>query len=396
MKVLQINTVCGRGSTGRIATDIADLLKQQGDICRIAYGRDSVPDAYHELAYRIGTDWETRFHGVQTRLFDAHGFGSRSATKNFLQWVREYDPDVIHLHNIHGYYINIELLFDYLKQARKPVVWTLHDCWTFTGHCTHYTAVGCDQWKHGCKDCPQLRQYPACYLRGNAQGNYERKKAVFTGVPNLTIVTPSRWLAEQVSESFLKEYPVKVIPNGIDLNMFRPMPSSFREKNSLVGKEILLGVANGWGPRKGLQDFIELSSMLEPHQKIVMVGMSQKQIENLPGNILGIHKTNNIREMAEIYTTADVFLNPTKEDTFPTTNLESLACGTPVITYRTGGSPEAVDETCGLVTECNTDALRDAVREISVSQGACLARAARYDKWKQFNEYLALYQKLRI
>ena len=205
MKVLQINSVCGRGSTGRIATDLADILAQQGHSCRIAYGRDTVPEKYQDIAVRIGSDWDVRLHGVETRLFDAHGFGSSRATSRLLEWVRNYDPDVIHLHNIHGYYINIELLFDYLKQAGKPVIWTLHDCWAFTGHCSYFSAAGCEQWKTGCGGgCPLKGDYPQCIGLSRSKQNLLRKQAAFSGVPDLTVVTPSRWLAGLVKQSFLQ------------------------------------------------------------------------------------------------------------------------------------------------------------------------------------------------
>ena len=394
MKVLQINTVCGRGSTGRIATDLADLLNADGHECRIAYGRYNAPLAYKDSSICIGTHWDYKLHGVKTRLFDAHGFGSKKATKDFLRWVKEYDPDVIHLHNIHGYYINFELLFSYLKEAGKPVIWTLHDCWSFTGHCSHYTAVDCDKWKTQCSKCPQKRQYPASYLCSNAKNNYERKKAAFSGISNLTIAVPSNWLAEQVSNSFLREYPVRVLHNGIDLSVFCPTQGSFREENGLVGKQILLCVANGWGPRKGLDDVIKLSSMLEAHQKLVMVGLTENQIQNLPENIIGIQRTSSVKELAEIYTAADIFLNATMEDTFPTVNLEALACGTPVITYRTGGSPETIDKTCGIVTEQNTpEALYAAIKQIQCTEVDCLHWAKNFDKWQRFQEYMTLYQK---
>ena len=393
MKVLQINSVCGRGSTGRIATDIADILKAQGHECCIAYGRDTVPEKYQNIAVRIGTDWDVRLHGVQTRLFDAHGFGSKNATKRFLKWVEEYDPDVIHLHNIHGYYINVELLFDYLKRAGKPVIWTLHDCWAFTGHCSYFTAAKCEQWVSHCSYCKQTKEYPKCALKGSVYRNFKRKRAAFSGVENLTLVTPSQWRADLTGRSFLKEYPVKVIPNGIDLSVFKPTASDFREKYGLQNKQMLLGVASVWDKRKGLDDFIELAQMLKEEQKVVLVGLSAEQLKALPKNIIGIQRTNSVKELAEIYSVADVFLNPTYEDNFPTTNLEALACGTPVITYRTGGSPEAVDENCGFVVECEVGNLLAALGRAAFSTSACVQRAQKYDKQLRFLVYTALYQE---
>lgn len=396
MKVLQINTVCGRGSTGRIATDLADILQGEGHACRIAYGRYLPPARYQDISVRIGSDLGVKLHGVETRLFDAHGFGSTIATKHFLKWVESYDPDIIHLHNIHGYYINIELLFDYVKRAGKPVVWTLHDCWTFTGHCSHFTAVGCNQWRDGCRKCPQLKEYPKCALRGNVEKNYMRKKTAFTGVGNMTIVTPSRWLAELVGESFLRDYPVRVIPNGIDLAVFKPTASSFRDKHGFGRKTVLLGVANNWNDRKGLGDFIDLSKMLDDSYQIVLVGLTDKQIEELPDHILGIARTESVQELAEIYSAADIFLNPTYEDTFPTTNLEALACGTPVITYRSGGSPEAINESCGISVEPGVGNLLAAVKRLSASPEVCVERALNFDKHQHFMEYIELYQQLLL
>lgn len=392
MKALEINTVCGTGSTGRICTDLAELLIARGDTCYVTHGREPVPEKYRPIAVRIGTDTDMRLHGVETRLFDAHGFGSRAATRRFLEWVKDYDPDLIHLHNIHGYYLNIELLFDYLKSAEKPVVWTLHDCWSFTGHCAHYTFANCDQWQSHCDTCRQYRSYPACLLFGNASRNFDRKRAAFTGVPNLTLVTPSQWLAGEVGKSCLREYPVQVIPNGIDLSVFRPTESDFRQQHALEGKTVLLGVANVWDERKGLADFVQLSKMLSAQEQLVLVGLTKQQITTLPNNILGLQRTSSVRELAELYTLADVFLNPTHEDNFPTTNLEALACGTPVITYRTGGSPESLDEKSGIVTDAAPEQMAAAIpAALSLHTEDCLRRAQQYDKNARFQRYLDLY-----
>lgn len=342
MKVLQINSVCGIRSTGRVCTDIADILTQNGHECKIAYGRETVPDEYKKYSVRIGSDLGVKIDALKSRIFDNAGFNSKRATKKFIKWVEEYDPDVIHLHNIHGYYINVEILFDYLKRSNKPVIWTLHDCWSFTGHCAYFDYVGCDKWTSGCQNCPQKNSYPASLFIDNSSKNFKRKQEIFSGVPNLTIVTPSKWLANLVKSSFLSEYRVEVIHNGIDLNVFKPTPSDFKEKYDLTDKKILLGVAAVWEKRKGLFDFIELSKRLDDNYKIVLVGLNDSQLKNLPSNILGLPKTNSATELAEIYTAADVFLNLTYEENYPTTNLEAQACGTPVITYNTGGSVESV------------------------------------------------------
>lgn len=344
MKVLQINSVCGIRSTGRICTDLADVLEQNGDECKIAYGREAVPEKYKKYAIRIGSDMDVKIHALQSRIFDNAGFCSKKATEHFIERVKVYNPDVIHLHNIHGYYINIEVLFNYLAESNKPIIWTLHDCWTFTGHCAHYSFAQCDKWKTGCCGCPQKRGYPSSLVFDSSKRNWERKKNLFTSVKKMTLVTPSRWLASQVEQSFLNKYSIRVIPNGIDLNVFKPTPTDFRKKNNLEGKKIILGVASAWGPRKGLCDFVELSKILDENYKIVLVGVTAKQKKELPRSILAIERTNNIKELAEIYTAADVLFNPTYEDTYPTVNLEAQACGTPVVTYRTGGSVESVPE----------------------------------------------------
>lgn len=342
MKVLLINSVCGIRSTGRICTDIAAELEAQGHEVKIAYGREHVPEKAKKYAVRIGTDWDVRAHGVLSRVLDAHGLGSKHATRAFLKWAEEYSPDLLWLHNIHGYYINYEMLFAWIKKhPEMEVRWTLHDCWAFTGHCAYFTMAKCDQWKEHCTACIQKKRYPASLLLDRCRRNFDRKKAAFTGVERLTLITPSQWLADLVKQSFLKEYPVEVHYNKIDTSVFKPTPSDFRKEYGLEGKKIVLGVASVWDERKGLDDFIKLANMLDDSYAIVLVGLSEKQIRNLPKEIIGIRRTNSTQELAAIYTAADVFVNPTYEDNYPTTNIEAIACGTPVVTYDTGGSGES-------------------------------------------------------
>ena len=340
-----INVVCGIRSTGRICTDLAEMLEQKGHKVKIAYGRESVPPQYQKYAVRIGNDIDCKMHGIATRVFDRHGFASKNSTKKFLAWAEKYNPDVLHLHNLHGYYIDIEMLFDWIKsRPNMKVIWTLHDCWAFTGHCSYFSYAKCNKWKRRCKNCPQKRDYPASYFIDNSENNFIRKRNAFTGVKNMTIVTPSKWLAGLVKQSFLKEYPVKVIHNGIDTDIFKPTSSNFRKKYHLENKKIILGVASTWDRRKGFDDFIKLAEMLDDSYRIVLVGLSAKQMEIIPNNIIGIMRTNNTKELAAIYTAADVFLNLTHEDNYPTVNLEAQACGTPCITYNTGGSVESVSK----------------------------------------------------
>ena len=346
MKVLFINAVCGTGSTGKICAELAEKYEQEGHEVKIAYGRQAfVPEKYRKYAVRIGSDLDVKIHALYTRVTDRHGLASKRATKKFLAWAEIYSPDILWLHNIHGYYINYEMLFAWIKtHPEMEVKWTLHDCWAFTGHCPHFTAAGCDKWKVRCCDCPEKKQYPASNVMDNSRDNYKRKKRAFCGVHNLTIITPSKWLANLVKESYLREYPVEVVYNTIDTNVFKPTESTFRKKYNIEHKKIILGVANVWNVRKGFDDFIKLAKLLSDDYVVVLVGLDEKQLKGLPDNVIGVMRTNGPKELAGIYTTADVFVNLTYEDTYPTVNLEAKACGTPVITYRTGGSVESVDE----------------------------------------------------
>lgn len=352
MKVLLINGVCGIRSTGRICADIADALTAQGHEVKIAYGRETVSEKYQKYAVKIGTDIDQKLHGIRTRLLDEHGFGSKKATEIFLKWADKFNPDMVWLHNIHGYFINIEMLFAWIKKRPEmQVKWTLHDCWAFTGHCSYFTMVKCEQWKTHCSYCVQKKRYPSSFLKDNCKENFDRKKAAFTDVKKMTLITPSRWLADLVKQSFLGEYPVKVHYNTIDTTVFKPTPSDFRERNHLQEKKIILGVASVWDERKGLNDFIKLSELIDNRYAIVLVGLNETQIKQMPEKIIAISRTNNTKELAEIYTAADVFFNPTYEDNYPTVNLEAEACGTSVVTYRTGGAPETIHRNDSAVIE---------------------------------------------
>lgn len=365
MKVLMINSVCGIGSTGRICTNIAQELEKQGHEVKIAYGRDAyVPEQFRKYAVRIGSDFDVRVHGVKARLRDASGFGSKKATIKFISWVKEYNPDIIHLHNIHGYFINVEILFDYLKKCEKRIIWTLHDCWSFTGHCSHYVYEGCEKWKKQCQNCRHINEYPKSFI-DNSFRNFIRKKNIFSDVSNMIIVTPSEWLKYQVKQSFLKEYEIKIIRNGIDLNIFYKRVTNLKERYNLNGRKIILGVSSVWNKKKGLDYFCELSSLIDDEYKIVLVGVDEKQRRSIPNNILCIEKTNNINELAEWYSCADVFVNPTLEDTYPTTNLESIACGTPVVTFDTGGSSESARNYGIVVEKKSIESLYEAIKKSS-------------------------------
>lgn len=299
------------------------------------------------------------------------------------------------MHNLHCLNVNYGMLFKYIKNRNIKAIWTLHDCWAFTGQCPYFTMVKCEKWKSGCHDCVQFRQYPAAYV-DRTKRMYKLKRKWFTGIEKMTVVTPSKWLAELAKESYLNCYPIKVINNGIDLNIFKPTESGFREKYKCVEKFILLGVAFGWSRRKGLDVFIELAKQLKDNYQIVLIGTDDNVDKQLPRNIISIHKTNNQKELAEIYTSADLFVNPTREENFPTVNIEALACGTPVVTFNTGGSAEIIDDTCGRTVECDDiKSLILTIEDIYISrpytQEQCVKRASNYDMNKKFMEYIELY-----
>lgn len=464
MKIAMINSVCGYGSTGRIMVDLAKTYMQEGHQCILAYGRGEVSEDVKKLMekeypgkyvfYRIGGKFakvNNYIHGLESRLLDNHGFSSQAATRQFIEWLQQEKPDVIHLHNLHGYYINVEILFQYIKRSNIKVVWTLHDCWSFTGHCSHYNYAKCDKWKTGCEHCPQKKEYPVSFCVDASTKNYDEKKQIFTGVKDMTIITPSEWLKKQVEQSFLKEYPVAVIANGVDQSVFcRRSEDALKEKKHMemkcaqensdsdrkqnyqqkslnvnskqklqkVYKYCVLGVASVWTQRKGLKYFASLAKRLPDNYEIVLIGLSQKQLDTLEQKkgaheylkkITGILRTESQQELADYYRKADVFVNPTLEDTFPTTNLEALACGTPVVTFDTGGSPEAVCDaggcvhktmqSCGaIVAKGNVKQLCLEVRRIcemaeekkAEQRLRCVKRAQGYIKEERYKDYLKL------
>jgi putative colanic acid biosynthesis glycosyltransferase len=399
MNILQINSVCGIGSTGRIATDLHAILKLHGHRSTIAYGRDTAINC--DQTIRIGKKINNYYHVLNSRLFDKQGYYSSNATKAFIEKIKMLNPDVIHLHNLHGYYLNFGLLFKYLKQAETPIIWTLHDCWAFTGHCTHYDYIGCEKWKDVCYRCAQKQEYPKSMFRDRSRLNYQLKKELFKGLKKLRIVTPSNWLSNQVGQSFLKEYPVEVINNGIDVNVFRYKESDFRSRYDLHKKYIILGVASVWTERKGLQYFIEMSKRLNSDEKIVLVGLNKKQIKQLPEGVIGIEKTINASELANIYSESDIYINPTLEDNYPTTNLEALACGTPVVTFNSGGSSESIGVYCGVVVKRGDfNGLIEGIvnvkkKDKNLYKDICRKHAIKmFDKSTRFEEYIRLYKNI--
>lgn len=399
MKTVLINS-CNFGSTGNIMLEIAETAENGGYTAAVCYpqSRDN-SRKQKEKDLIIGTRFSRNIHLMLAEITGLNGCFSYFSTMKLLKKLDKLKPDIIHLHNLHNCYINLSLLFKYIKKHNIKTVWTLHDCWAFTGHCPHFDMIGCDKWKTGCYSCPQYKEYPKS-LFDNSKIMYRLKRKWFSGVKNMTIVTPSEWLASLVKESYLKDYPVKVINNGIDLNVFKPTESDFREKYALENKYIVLGVAFGWGKRKGLDVFIELAKRLDKGKyKIVLVGTDDNIDKLLPDNIISIHRTQNQTELAEIYTAADVFANPTREENYPTVNMESVACGTPVVTFNTGGSPEMLDETCGAaVAKDDNDAMYNEIIRICeakpYSMEACIKKAKGFDKNEKFGEYIRLYEVL--
>ena len=342
MKALLINAVCGILSTGNICIDIAHDLEEKGYEVKIAYGREACPSEFSDYAIRIGNKLDVYSHALLSKVLDSRGFGSKYATRKFLKWADDFDPDLLWLHNLHDYYINIEMLFTWIKARPKMLVkWTQHDCWAITGGCMHFEMSRCEQWKTGCRKCDKklLNYRPLIY---NTVRNYKKKKELFSNISNMEIIAPSKWLANIFADSFLGKYKISVRHNTIDATVFKPTSSDFRKEHALEDRFIILGVASAWSKAKGLYDYYELAGMLDNNYKVILVGLTDKQLSELPSKILGIKKTNSKQELAEIYTAADVFLNLTYQDTYPTVNLEAQSCGTPVITYNTGGSPESV------------------------------------------------------
>ena len=387
-KLLQINVTSNWGSTGKIAEQIGVLAQQQGWDCYMAYGRYENPSQLKTI--KIGSKLDVYRHYVENRFLDREGLSSQNATRVFLKQLDDIKPDVVHLHNIHDHFLNYQVLFEYLNQTNIKIVWTFHDCWAFTGHCYHFILENCMKWQTECGDCVIRNKFV-----DRSRENYLLKKQLFSTNKNLTIVSCSNWMGDLVKHSFFKDKRIKVIHNGIDINTF--IPISGAKTND--GKFRIIAVSNVWLPYKGLNDIFKLRDILSDEFEIIMVGLAKKQIKILPIGIRGIIRTQDIHELIQLYNMADVLINPTYADTFPTVNLEALACGTPVITYKTGGSPEAVDHKTGIVVEQgNVTALANAIMEMKqhpLSSNDCRKRAEDYfNKDKCFEEYVKLYNEL--
>lgn len=399
--VLQINVVSNWGSTGRIAEEIGQAIMANGGSSYIAYSRGSNFSTSNLI--HVGNKFDMYWHVLETRLFDRNGLASKMGTANLIKQIDRIKPDIIHLHNIHGYYLNYPLLFNYLAKNPIPLVWTLHDCWSFTGHCAYFTYANCEKWKQECNNCPQLDKYPSSWFTDRSHKNYVDKMHFFSSIKNVTLVPVSYWLSGLLEDSFLRQYPKTVIHNGINIEIFNIQNNRFEmhEKLCIEKHFVVLGVASIWEDRKGINDFLELRKLLSDDYLIVLIGLNLKQIANLPKGIVGIARTNSTQELANYYSLADVYVNPTWEDNFPTTNLEALACGTPIVTYNTGGSIEAIDGNTGFIIDTGDVAGLASVIKVIRENGkmsylqACRNRAVTlFDKNHCYKEYIRLYNKI--
>lgn len=398
MKIIEINA-CSFGSTGNIMLNIAKRARMDGI------------DAYTASSIRLAKqkNIENHYYFDNTFLFNCHrvlGYitgceisFSFISTLNLIRMIDKIKPDIVHLHNIHGWYLNSKLLFSYIKKKNLKVIWTFHDCWPFTGHCPHFEYEKCEKWKSECSNCPRYNDYPKS-LFDNSKKMFHLKKRLFTSINNLTVVTPSNWLNNKVKQSFLNKYDVVTINNGIDLNVFKPTPSSFRSELNLKDYFVILGVASGWSEKKGYDVFLDLAKKLDDRvYRIVLVGLNESQMKLLPSNVVGIRKTNSVDELIKIYSAADLFINPTREDTFPTVNIEALACGVPVVTYNTGGSVESIDKQTGMVIEDNDvntliKTINKIYHERPFNPSACRNKALEFDKNNKYKEYISLYRRV--
>lgn len=398
MVVVEINCVY-YGSTGTIASSLAKMVSEKGGkgYLAVPLGRHNKKMDSESIIF-FGNRFSEDSHIVLARLTGLEGHFSIFATLSLISKLKKLKPNVIHLHNLHSCYINLPILFEYLKTADIPVVWTLHDCWAFTGHCPHYDAVGCLKWQTGCFECSLYKQYPKSFF-DNSQRMYEKKRKWFKNIKKMTLVTPSFWLADEVKKSFLSEFPVNVISNGVDLRDFYPRESNFKEKHNIKNKYVVLGVASVWLKTKGFDTFFELAKLLPSNYQIVLVGKIVDDSNLQMDRILYVDNITSQDELAQVYSSADVFVNPTVQEAFGLVNIEALACGTPVVTYRSGGSPECIDNKCGVIVEKNNinsmkKAIEDVCEKKLFSCNDCIERAKKFEINNQFQKYLNLYEVL--
>lgn len=398
MRIAFLNAY-GNGSTGRIVDKLKEICESNGMEVLSIFARETCARNDATTINSLNK-WDFYLDAFLSRVADNHGLNSIYSTKRVIEHLVRFKPDLIHLHNLHGYWINYKMLFDYIKRNDIKVVWTFHDCWNFTGHCTHFDFVKCDKWMSGCYNCPQLKEYPASVGYDGSKRNYISKRDSYTGVKNLVIVTPSEWMKSKVEKSFLSGYEVKIINNGIDINVFKPCPDHEMKKAILSNgfDKVILGVAATWNERKGLRDILTVAGK-EPNWFFVVIGTvpDQSILRNQYANVHFIDRTDNVQTLAKWYSTADVLANPTREDTYPTINLEAMACGCPVVSYATGGSVEIIKNYgLGILTkQSNSEFLRDAIHLLFERGSVSLNKNLSLDAQDKFKEYMDLYNSLK-
>lgn len=390
-KVLYINSVYKFGSTGKLVANLASYQKYDSFVC---YGRNKKNEVIAN-SFLFSNFFNNSIAAISTILFDNNLNQCTGSTKKLIRKIEEYNPDIIHLHNLHGYYVNIELLFNFLKEYKKPVVWTLHDCWAFTGYCPHYSVPPCEQFKEGCHKCPRKLSYPFSLFKQNLVRDYQKKKELFTSLDNLTIVTPSEWLKNEVMKSFLKDVNIEVINNGIVL------PNELIETNTANKNGLsIITVANYWTEEKGIEELKKIIPLLNSNIKVTIVGELKKK-DSIFSKCNLVNRTENYKELEELYFKNDIFINLSLCETFPTVNIEALAHGLPVVTYNTGGSPEMIDENTGIVIE-KYDYIRfaDTINRLNscnnFSKEACFNKSKKYSLDNMNQQYYDIYRKILL
>ena len=394
MKLLQINATANWGSTGRIAEQIGLKAMEHGWESYIAYGRKS--NSSKSNLIRVGSKLNPYMHFAQQFLFDSEGLNSIYPTRQLVKKIKTLNPDIIHLHNIHDHWLNYKILFEYLNTTNTPIIWTQHDCWAFTGGCMHFSSLNCSKWKIECHNCPRSKK-----SIDNSIQQFNLRKHLFTANKNLILVPVSKWLENERKQSFLKDTKISIILNGVDIDTFKPLQeTNVRNKYNIGNKFILMGLATAWSIQKGFKDYIELSKYIGDDEVIVLVGLKKEQIKKLPSNVIGIERTSNIQELVELYSTADIILNLSYQETFGLTSAEGFACGTPGVVYNKTASPELIEGEVGFVVEAgNIKQLLEAINTIK-NKGKnhystyCRQRAIDYyDKEKCFEKYIKLYEE---
>lgn len=398
-RLLLINVALNWGSTGKIVEGIGKLALSNGWEVYVAHGA-RYRNASELKSIQVTSKCGEMLHYAESSLFDAQGLGSRCATKRLLKKLEEIKPDLVHIHNIHGCFLNYPLLFEYLREHHIPVVWTLHDCWSMTGHCTHFMRTDCQKWQTMCHQCPQKKTFPATYLLDRSKRNYALKKSLFTSMPLMHITTVSGWLKGVAESSYLNKYPIIFVPNGIKTDVLKPVDSDIRERYHLQDKKMLLAVAIGLDERKGLYDYVKLSGILPKQYQLVLVGLTDEERKSLPDSIIAEKRTNGVKELAAYYSAADALLSLSYEETFGLTIVEAMACGTPAIVYDNTAQPELItDETGKVVPTGDIDSLIKAIEEVCAKPKesyteVCRKHAIQYDEALSYQKYLDIYKSV--